>query len=206
MFANALLVRGKYGWFERLDSGSISTFGRYEALLSIGDTGQPFSTTEVYQVADAQLATYAQLQREIAASVEPVTDADKAYLSFEVGNNVTIPDESGFPSSERVLGITVTEDDAVGIAHVDLSLRQIIPSSEERVAQLVRKSPVWFPEVAQFTHNALAGIGGGSSFIAGGSTWFTGTGAPDDATGSDGDFYVDTATQLVYTKGGGTWA
>jgi hypothetical protein len=35
--------------------------------------------------------------------------------------------------------------------------------------------------------------------------WYTGSGAPDDGTGVDGDLYLDTDTGDVYQKAGGTW-
>jgi hypothetical protein len=36
--------------------------------------------------------------------------------------------------------------------------------------------------------------------------WHSGTGVPSDAVGSDGDFYLDTATTNIYMKEGGSWA
>ena len=38
-----------------------------------------------------------------------------------------------------------------------------------------------------------------------GSTWYNGTGAPNNALGIDGDYYIDNATQNVYHKVAGSW-
>ena len=41
---------------------------------------------------------------------------------------------------------------------------------------------------------------------AGGTTWYTGAGAPADGTGINGDFYIDTTGPSYYgPKAGGTW-
>lgn len=38
-----------------------------------------------------------------------------------------------------------------------------------------------------------------------GATWLTGAGVPGDASGTDGDFYLDTSNGDYYTKTSGTW-
>ncbi len=38
-----------------------------------------------------------------------------------------------------------------------------------------------------------------------GATWLTGSGAPDNTLGKDGDLYLDTSTSDVYQKEDGTW-
>jgi uncharacterized repeat protein (TIGR02543 family) len=39
-----------------------------------------------------------------------------------------------------------------------------------------------------------------------GATWLSGTGIPAEATGKNGDFYIDTATWSVYAKANGAWS
>jgi hypothetical protein len=39
-----------------------------------------------------------------------------------------------------------------------------------------------------------------------GSKWYSGSSAPSDSTGIDGDFYLNTTTGDVSVKTGGTWA
>lgn len=39
-----------------------------------------------------------------------------------------------------------------------------------------------------------------------GATWLTGTGAPDDTDGSDGDLYLDTTSGDYYVKTSGAWS
>lgn len=55
----------------------------------------------------------------------------------------------------------------------------------------------------------VAGIRGaqGSTGAAGadGKTWYSGSGAPSDASGVDGDFYLNTTTYDVFKKAAGTW-
>jgi hypothetical protein len=48
----------------------------------------------------------------------------------------------------------------------------------------------------------------GSTGAAGapGSVWFNGAGAPSDANGVNGDFYLNTTSGDVSKKVGGTWA
>lgn len=47
---------------------------------------------------------------------------------------------------------------------------------------------------------SIVGSGGGS-----GNAIFTGSGAPNDATGSQGDIYINTANGALYQKGASTW-
>lgn len=149
MFANALLIKAAYGWDSREDAASIVTYGRFEALLEISTVTTP---TEAYAIADAQLATYAEVQREITATVVPVTDADKAYVGFAgPGADVLVPGDDGPPTSERVLSVAANEDDN-GVATVVLSLRQTILTPEERVARLLKKViPSGFSDVMQLS-------------------------------------------------------
>lgn len=44
-----------------------------------------------------------------------------------------------------------------------------------------------------------------SSVYAAFNSWLNGSGAPDDANGADGDFYLDTTNQDVYKKVNGSW-
>jgi hypothetical protein len=39
-----------------------------------------------------------------------------------------------------------------------------------------------------------------------GATWYSGSGAPSNGTGANGDFYLRTDTYDVYTKSGGSWS
>lgn len=48
----------------------------------------------------------------------------------------------------------------------------------------------------------------GSNGAAGapGSKWYNGSGAPSNALGADGDYYIDNSTSDVYTKVSGSWS
>jgi hypothetical protein len=51
------------------------------------------------------------------------------------------------------------------------------------------------------TATAIVAAAGGT----GSAWWYSGAGAPDVALGSDGDFYLRTTTNDVYSKSGGAW-
>lgn len=55
----------------------------------------------------------------------------------------------------------------------------------------------------ELVRNLVAGALG--SFTGLLHAFTSGSGAPSDGTGNDGDWYVDTDTQSIYLKSGGTW-
>jgi hypothetical protein len=48
--------------------------------------------------------------------------------------------------------------------------------------------------------------GAWQAVVGGGTNWFNGTGAPATSLGSNGAYYLDTATGNVYLKSSGSWA
>jgi hypothetical protein len=58
-------------------------------------------------------------------------------------------------------------------------------------------------------YTGVTGITGttGAAGTAGvdGSAWYSGAGVPSDATGVNGDYYLNTTNGDVYFKAGGTW-
>jgi hypothetical protein len=105
---NALLVRYAGGWHEVTDPAAITTHGRREALLGVGALP---STPEVERVARQQLAHNAAPKVAIAAGYQPRTADELPYLSWAVGDTVTLPGMDGTPRAERVVALTVSEDD-----------------------------------------------------------------------------------------------
>lgn len=103
---NALLVRWSAGYTWVEDAGSIATWKRREAYLSVAATSEP----EAVRIATAILVDRAAPLVGTQATLEP-TGSDEPYVDFEVGDWITAPDLSGTPASQRVVSLTVTEDD-----------------------------------------------------------------------------------------------
>lgn len=135
MLANVLLTRWVGGWAEFLDAGSITTNGRREATLSLGAVQ---SYEESQRIANEQLRIYANTRSQITADIEPASDADTPYLSYAVGDTITVPDEAGTPTAERVVAITVAEDEDGRITYAP-ELNDLILEAQERLTDRIRK-------------------------------------------------------------------
>lgn len=108
MPSNTLLVRWAGGWTEVTDDDAIDAWGRREAMLSLGAVQ---SVQEAQRVATGQLAVFADVRTEVTCDIEPIGDADTPYVSFRVGDTVTVPDSDGTPTVERVRAITFVRDE-----------------------------------------------------------------------------------------------
>ena len=135
MLANALLVRWYGGWAERVDASSVGTYGRREALLGLGAVQ---SVEECYRIADQQLAIYQDIRTQITADLVPVDDDDTPYLSFLVGDTITVPDIAGTGTAERVMALTVTEDEDGNVTYAP-ELKDVILGAQERFAENLKK-------------------------------------------------------------------
>jgi hypothetical protein len=129
------LARWGGGWHEVTDSGAEISYGRREALLGLGALA---SLAEVERVAVEALVAFAAPREEITASILPTT-GDDAYLDWNVGDTVTVPDSAGSPVVERVVGITVSEDNGSGRAVVNPTMRDAIVPADARMMQAVKK-------------------------------------------------------------------
>jgi streptogramin lyase len=129
------LARWGGGWHEVTDSGAEASYGRREALLGLGALA---SLAEVERVAVEALVAYATPREEITASILPTT-GDDAYLDWNVGDTVTVPDSAGAAVVERVVGITVSEDNGSGRAVVNPTMRDAIVPADARMMQAVKK-------------------------------------------------------------------
>lgn len=132
---NGALVRWPGGWHEVTDASSISANGRSEGLLGLGVVQ---SIPELERVATGQLDVYANPRETIAVDLVPVTESDTPYLSFLVGDTVTVPDSAGDDTTERVLALTVSEDENGAVFFVP-ELKDIILEERERVEQSLKK-------------------------------------------------------------------
>lgn len=120
MIANSLLVRYAFGWYEvkgdytpqRWDETPgwlpAGAAFRREALLGLGGVQ---SEAELVRVAREQLGWFGDARTEITADLAPVDETDTPYVAFGVGDFVTVPDLDGSTVTERVIGLTVTEDE-----------------------------------------------------------------------------------------------
>lgn len=111
MIANTILVRWLGGFVERSSSSSVTTWGRRESLLSVGDIGDAMIA---FQMCDDNLRTIAQPVESIVASMEdidPATETHNAYTDYRLGDTIVAPTVSGSTAAVRVSSISVTEDE-----------------------------------------------------------------------------------------------
>lgn len=127
----AFLLRWKDGWSERTSASSISSYGRRETLLEIG---APTSIEEIYRVADKQFVFFATPRTSMDAGTAPILGADEPYLNYKVGDEIVTPD-----GNQRVLAITMKEDETTGIVTPTLTLRNVILGAMERAWNALRK-------------------------------------------------------------------
>lgn len=135
MPVNALLVRWQGGWIETTDTDGITAAGRREAFLSLGAIQSAY---EAGVTADRQLAVFADTRSAVTADLEPISTADTPYLAFQVGDTITVPDEAGDPTEERLRALTVSMDEDGNITYVP-ELRDRIADLEQRRDQALKK-------------------------------------------------------------------
>lgn len=135
MITNALLIRWQKGWHEVVSLASVAVHGRREGLLALGAAG---SLAEVETIAWQQLAIFGDPREAIALDYAPMGPADTPYLSFEVGDRITVPASGGGTSVERVLAMTVTEDEQGNVSYAP-ELKDIIAEDQERIAETIKK-------------------------------------------------------------------
>jgi hypothetical protein len=150
MIANRLLVRWSFGWYEVTDTTGYTAemFANpgtvdagildlslwidapvvQEATLSLGSSQE---RDGMLMLARGQLSIFANPRTEIGADLAPVDETDTPYLSFRVGDKVTVPDIDGTPTVERVMALTVTESED-GEPSYAPELKDIILTDQER--------------------------------------------------------------------------
>lgn len=135
---NAYMVRwaGAYTWVE--DAGSIASHGRREGYL----TTAAGSVDEAVRVGEAILSVSAQPEVVTTASIEP-QGGDEPYINFQVGDLVTIPDETGTPVAMRVRSVSVTTDPEGNPVYVP----ELGSMAEERAQRVQR----WLKRMANGT-------------------------------------------------------
>lgn len=131
----ALLVRWGNGWREVVDAGAVAARGRHEALLGLGSTE---STGEVDRLGTRQLAVYADARTEITAGFAPRNESERPYSAFAVADTIAVPDIDGSATPERVVALTVTEDENGTVTYAP-ELKDVLLSAGERVEQAIKK-------------------------------------------------------------------
>lgn len=111
---NAVLVRWAGGWHEVVDAASVTAYGRQGGLLSLGAVQ---SIQEVERIAVAQLEAYANPRASITLDMVPLNVTDRPYPGFLVGDTITVPDRDGTPVQERVIALTVSQDENAQVSY-----------------------------------------------------------------------------------------
>lgn len=129
----AFLTRWQGGW--RLVDSEPS--GRKKmALLGLGALP---SEPEVDRVAGAELARKAHPRDAITAGFHPSTLDVTPYVAFRPGDIVTAPTETGGPSQERVMGITVRKQSDGDNPEYALEIVDVIRQQWERDSTALKK-------------------------------------------------------------------
>jgi hypothetical protein len=131
MITNALLVKYQGGYVEVTDDTSIGADGRFEGYLTV----QVSSEADAIAAGTAMLAVTTTAQPAVSLGIEPST-GDEPYVDFGVGDTVTVPTPSGGTLTERVVSLTVTEDDEGDPTFVPEVNRLTVPV-DQRVAAKV---------------------------------------------------------------------
>jgi len=148
MSANSLIVRWQGGWSERTAPGPIATDGRREGLLTIGAIG---TAAEADRIADRQLDIFANVREEVTADVEPRTDVETPCIGYLVGDLVTVPSREGPGEVERVVSVTVSEDDDGYITYA--------PQFKDIIYEQQGAFDEWLKKMANGTMGGKTGIG-----------------------------------------------
>jgi hypothetical protein len=132
---NTTLVRYADGTTEQVDATSVSTYGTKAGYLELGAVA---SENDALKTALEVQASRADPAYQTTATIHPRSPATTPYTSFEVGDVITCPDETGTPVEMRVQSITMQEDDH-GKIDWGLVLRDRQFETEERVDAWLRR-------------------------------------------------------------------
>lgn len=125
---NALLVRWLGGYQEETNPTSITAYGRREGLLSLG----PVTTTEeVERIAQGLLMLTAEPRVATELGIEPTGVGDLPYDDYDIGDTISAPDETGTLALQRVVSITVTEDQDGEVSYAN-ELKDTVQVTEEQ--------------------------------------------------------------------------
>lgn len=137
-------------------------------------------------------------------------------ISLYLRKVMTFPDgidldfELPVPSARRGKALVFDDDTTAAPNVADLTVSSFYFSSGAPDNGDGANGDVNFDETTWDVYEKVAGAWSLVGTISGqtgaaGATWLSGSGAPSDGSGANGDFYFRTATSDVYTKSGGTW-
>ena len=133
--ANQLLVRWKGGYVLVEDVASQAEHGVRQALLTLSNVTE---ADEAERIGEATLAYSSQPRVAAAAGIEPTGAGDDPYVDWDLGDTLTAPDEDGGTSTQRVVSITVVEDEN-GDASFAPELRDTFSVTEERTQRWLKR-------------------------------------------------------------------
>jgi hypothetical protein len=135
--STSILTRYAGGWHERTSPAGITARGRHEIMLGLGAAA---SISEVERVDDRQLDVFGHNRVAISAVLQPVAanGSDQPYRGFRVGDTIAVPGVDGDASQERVIALTVKEDEHGTLSYVP-ELKDLLLSADERFAETVLK-------------------------------------------------------------------
>jgi hypothetical protein len=135
--ANRVLSRWVGGWMQ---VDRTSQFGPIRgATLGVGAID---SAPEVVRVSQSQLQIFGDVRQQITIGILPEGVEDNTpYVGLwkTTGDTVNIPLSDGSLASERVLSMTVTEDNDNGRAIFTPTVKDIILQGDERADQAIKK-------------------------------------------------------------------
>ena len=103
---NVLLVKWPFGYLTVEDAASRAAFGTFEGSVSIDAD----SRSDAVRQARVLLNDVAFPRSSVVMEIDPVDDDEKPYISYGPGDRVVAPNETGSPTSYRVLAISVADD------------------------------------------------------------------------------------------------
>ncbi len=133
--ANYLLVRWKEGYVVVEDAASQGQYGVKQALLTLSSVTDE---DEAIRVGQATLGYSAAPRVAAVAGIEPTGSGDSPYVDWNVGDTISAPDETGGSSTQRVMAITVVEDDD-GDATFTPELRDTLSVLEQRTQRWLKR-------------------------------------------------------------------
>lgn len=133
--ANYLLVRWSGGYVLVEDAASQTAHGVKQALLTLSNITDEDEATRIGQ---ATLGFSASPRVAAAAGIEPTGAGDSPFTDWDLGDTLVAPDETGATSAQRVVSITVAEDDN-GDATFAPELRDTLTVQEERLNRWMKR-------------------------------------------------------------------
>lgn len=104
---NALLIEGPAGFIDRENDDSVTTYGRREGFLALGNAR---TSTQLTRAADRVFRVQASPVDTHTASVL-WEEGTRPYVDYDVGDTIIAPSNTNSRLSERVRAITISEDD-----------------------------------------------------------------------------------------------